>query len=508
MHASLRSLRLCAKLFPQNSHHTQRFYILLIANRFRMKNALLGFLFLFLFQWTEDARASHAMGAEIQYTCLGNNQYLVTVFFYRDCFGIAAPAQMDINITSSCYPSQDVLLDTLSSTPTQISTVCPTELTTCQGGIFTGIEEWKYQGIVTLPGTCADWILSHSESARNAALTTITGAGSDILYFYTLLNNTNGICNNSPSFESRAVPFACVGQQFCYSNSASDSDGDSLYYELVTPLTSSNTTVTYLPGYSYLQPLLSNPPVAFSSSNGFMCMVPMQPDVTVFAVLVSEFRNGILIGQIERDVQLTINNCNNNFPQLTGVNGTPSTDVNACPNIPLNFNIYNFDADNTDNTSISWDNGIPAASFTVFGNYRPSATFNWTPTTADVSSIPYCFSATVRDDHCPYFGTTSTNYCITVLPMTDIYCRLLGINTIENEPPLFIFPNPSSVEINLKPINTGVLIIFDSNGKIIFQTKAIADEEMSVDVSHFAKGIYQVLVNSRFLRSKGRFIVQ
>ncbi|MBK7852130.1 MAG: hypothetical protein IPJ66_13655 [Bacteroidetes bacterium] len=70
----------------------------------------------------------------------------------------------------------------------------------------------------------ADWILSHSESARNA-INDYYGAGSDILYFYTLLNNTNGICNNSPSFEAVQFLFACVGQQFCYSNSASDSDG-------------------------------------------------------------------------------------------------------------------------------------------------------------------------------------------------------------------------------------------------------------------------------------------
>lgn len=473
-----------------------------------MKNAITALLYCLLFFTTQQSRASHAMGGEINYTCLGNNQYMVTVFFYRDCFGIPASLQIEINIESSCFPAQTVFLDTVGSSPRQISNVCPTEQTTCQGGVYTGIEEWEYQGIVTLPGGCSDWTFSHAVSARNAAITTITGSGSDILYFYTMLNNTNGMCNNSPTFQSRAVPFACVGQQFCYSNSAFDQDGDSLYYELVTPLTSRTTTVTYLPGYSYLQPLFSNPPVDLNSSSGLMCMVPTQPDVTVFAVLVSEFRNGILIGQIERDIQLTINNCINNFPELTGVNGTPSTNVNACPNVPVNFNIYNFDADNLDNTNLSWDNGIPGASFTVFGSYRPSATFNWTPVTSDVSITPYCFSATVWDDHCPYFGSTSTNYCITVLPSSDMYCRLLETNSIENEYPLFIFPNPTPDKVHLKPILSGLLNFYDSSGRSIFQIKAISNEEVTIDVSLFPKGIYQVVIESAIHRSKGRFIVQ
>lgn len=63
--------------------------------------------------------------------------------------------------------------------------------------------------------TRAVWNFSHGESARNSAITTITGAGSDILYVYTQLNNTAGLVNNSPIFSNRPVPFACVGQRFC-----------------------------------------------------------------------------------------------------------------------------------------------------------------------------------------------------------------------------------------------------------------------------------------------------
>ena len=32
---------------------------------------------------------SHAMGTELTYVCLGNNTYEFTMYFYRDCGGIA-----------------------------------------------------------------------------------------------------------------------------------------------------------------------------------------------------------------------------------------------------------------------------------------------------------------------------------------------------------------------------------------------------------------------------------
>ncbi|HRH66516.1 MAG TPA: hypothetical protein PLU53_09485, partial [Bacteroidia bacterium] len=228
-----------------------------------------------LFFSSDKAKASHAMGADITYEYVGPNQYLVTFSFYRDCNGIPAPSSIDLDINNSCgFATQTVFLNPLPSSPTQIDPVCPTELSTCNGGNYTGIEEWIYQGVVTLPGACADWTFSHGESARNSAITTITGAGSDILYVYTLLNNTNGITDNSPLFSNRPVPFACVGQRFCFNHGAFDLEGDSITYQLITPLTSQNSTVTYLAGYSNTQPVLSSPPVQFNAVSGDICMTP------------------------------------------------------------------------------------------------------------------------------------------------------------------------------------------------------------------------------------------
>ncbi|MBL0104160.1 MAG: hypothetical protein IPP51_10690 [Bacteroidetes bacterium] len=37
-----------------------------------------------------SAKASHSMGSDLTYHCLGGNQYEITLSFYRDCAGIDA----------------------------------------------------------------------------------------------------------------------------------------------------------------------------------------------------------------------------------------------------------------------------------------------------------------------------------------------------------------------------------------------------------------------------------
>ena len=46
------------------------------------------------------------------------------------------------------------------------------------------------------------------------------------------------------------------------------------------------------------------------------------------------------------------------------------------------------------------------------------STFCWTPSASDISSNPYCFTVTVRDDACPMNGQQVFSYCITVNGIT------------------------------------------------------------------------------------------
>ena len=50
----------------------------------------LFFLLLLLGFSSQEAKATHAMGADLTYVCLGNGQYKFSLQFYRDCNGINA----------------------------------------------------------------------------------------------------------------------------------------------------------------------------------------------------------------------------------------------------------------------------------------------------------------------------------------------------------------------------------------------------------------------------------
>ena len=385
-----------------------------------MNKLLLSISFILIFS-IYQLKASHSMGGELTYECLGNNQYLFTYTLYRDCFGIVPLNTLDIVYYSSCYPNGYTIDLNQVGAPVQIGTVCPGGVTTCNGGNLTGIEAYTYTGIITLPGACNDWTFYHSECCRNAAITTIFDPANQTQVVYSQLNNTNGICNDSPVFTNAPVPFACSGQPFCFNQGGYDAQGDSLVYSLADPLTFDDPLfptaiipVTYLNGLTFDNPVQSSLPVVFDPATGDFCVTPSATGVTVFAVLVDEYRNGVYIGTVERDIQLTIQNCSNLLPSLSGINGTSNFDATVCANHQICFTIRSTDNNSGDSTFLSWDNTIPGATFTTFGTKRDSARFCWTPTTADIDPNPHCFTVTVQDNACPYRGTQILSYCITV----------------------------------------------------------------------------------------------
>lgn len=384
-------------------------------------------LILFFIQASGEAYASHAQGGDLTYTCLGGNQYQLRLAFYRDCAGTTAPGSVTINISSvTCNQNFNTTLTPIPGTGIDVTPICPQLTTECSGGNYPGVQEWIYEGVITLPQACTDWTFSFSLCCRNAATNTIVNPGGQNIYIETTLNNVVAPCNNSPTFSNRPVPFVCAGQSYCFNHGAIDPDGDSLVYSLVNPLTAPATPVTFISPYSALQPIPSSPAMTLNPLTGDICMTPSQIIVAVMAVRVEEWRNGVLIGSVVRDIQVRTLMCNNNLPYITGMNNTNVYSVNACAGSPLTFNIFSYDIDPSQNVTMTWNNGIPAASLTTTGGPLPTGTFSWTPTAADISSTPWCFTVTVSDDACPYAGSQTFAFCITV---TGFYVAVTTTST-------------------------------------------------------------------------------
>jgi gliding motility-associated-like protein len=356
--------------------------------------------------------ATHFMGFDLTYSCIGPNQYRVQLKTYRDCNGIDAPASQTISYSSaSCGVSGSVSLSSVSVT--DITPLCPSETSVCAGGGGQyGVELHIYEGVVTLAPGCNDWVLSTSSCCRNNAITNLSSPGSNSIYVQTTIDNTVSPCNSSPQFASDPTLFTCVNQPVNYQQLAFDPDGDSLVYSLVNCQTAAGSSVTYAGGFSGTNPLTV--PITIDAQTGQISFVPNTPQTAVMCVLVEEFRNGVKIGEIIRDMQFVIQNCSNQLPTLTGLNGSTTVfDTLTCIGSTLCFDITADDANTGDNLTMTFSGNIPGSSFIQTGSgSNIVGTFCWSPTAADIGT--HVFAIIIEDDACPIVGQNTQSYTVVV----------------------------------------------------------------------------------------------
>lgn len=387
----------------------------------RNKNStvkVLIFSMLLTFVFAGQVQASHFAGGEFRYQCISNNQYRITMIFYRDCDGINEPASVPINIVSTCSSTSA----TLNKKPNGggfvngvvISNSCGSVLSTCEGGTAPGLRKWTYEGIITLPNnSCNMFTISYDDCCRNSIITSLNNPGSTGYYVECVINRS--VCNNSPVFSNDPLAFACVNQAFNYNQAALDAEGDSLFYELDSPKDENGNSVSYNLGYSMTNPLLNSGGFNMNGMTGAVNVTPNALQIGVFTVKVMEYRNGILIGETNRDIEVFVTNCGSNaVPELSGFNGTSDFTLDACAGNNTCATITSSDANTAQTLTLDWNAGISTATFDPGTGTRPTGTFCWTPTVADISLNPHVFTVRVKDDACPSNGVGVYTYTVNV----------------------------------------------------------------------------------------------
>ncbi len=399
-----------------------------------MKKILL-LLVLISFLGIQRSQASHFAGSDLTYTCLGGNTYLITLTFYRDCSGVSEPTSVPVTFTCGTYSVFNFTstLQKIPGTGQEITPSCSATPTYCSAGTAYGIREYVYQGSVSL-APCNDWEMSYTSCCRNP-ITTISGSPG--WYITAMLNNLDAPCNSSPTFSNIPIVVANNNQFITYNHGAIDLNGDSLAYSFFTPKSNNNVNVTYITPYDSANFLSSSIPISIDPITGQIAFKPNQSLITVTGVKVEDWRtiNGTptLIGTVYRDIQLKVYSATNSNPTLagmrfTGQHGYSPLDTTYATTVfatdPVYFSISGFDPDTFDPAytahperfSIVWNNGISQSSVLTHDNGTDSAwaEFNWLTSINDISVIPYCITATITDEACPYKGKQIYSYCITV----------------------------------------------------------------------------------------------
>lgn len=410
------------------------------------KNAIITFLFLVVFIRPYHSGATHVTGGDITYTCIGPNEYFVTMKLFRDCTGSTMTSTLSITLTNSCGLVNPFLTLTLqdpsggnctSGVPadcaSEVSQLCATQManSSCNGGALPGMQEYVYTGTVILPDTCDTWTFDYNLCCRN---TTVNVAGQPNYQIVTTMNSATQPCNNSPIFTSQPIPYVCANQPVAYNYGVVETDGDSLAFSLVDALQALGSPVPYNGGYTGASPI---PGIAINPVTGQITFTPTLVGNFVVTIMVQEFRNGELIGTVMRDQQFVVQACSNTVPTATA--GTITNfSGNALQSGP--YSIQMCEGDNFSFTTTFTDPNagdiltlltnittvLPGATFTTSGTSPITATVTWTAPIGSAGTNN-SFYITVDDGACPVPGMQTMIYYIDVQERTsagpdEYYC--------------------------------------------------------------------------------------
>ena len=417
-----------------------------------MKKTLLFFIsFLFFIASTN---ATHWVAGNIEYECVGGNQYLVRIITFWDCGGATANTTIDLDFESSCSgqfsetlnrivinpggvePTEEPMSNFLCESQQQCSECEIFAPTTDCPIVLPGILKIVYETTVDL-SDCDDWVISYSSCCRNDPDPNISNhPGNENWYVYANLNNLDAPCNSSPSFFSNLRAYICEGQENTLDFSSIDPEGDQLVYSLVYPLTGPGTPITIETTWPYDEKkfIKAQNGVALDSLTGIMILTPDDSIVgtnqtAFFSIKVDEYRNGEIIGSIIRDVQVvTLEDCQPMEPFSGGIGelSLPESYINdttlyVCAGDSLSFSILILDTVYADTLFITTDFAalIPSSTFTenIISPGFTSGSFVVTPTNDDVGI--YTYQVQVENNGCPVKILEIFYYTIQIFGATE-----------------------------------------------------------------------------------------
>lgn len=330
--------------------------------------------------------ATHIVGGEMNYTCLGNNQYEITLTIFRDCFYGSPLAFFDNPASIGVFNAQNMLLqnilvplmnnDTLSPVLSGQCFVVPPDV--C-------VHTTTYRTTVTLPPIIGGYQLAYQRCCRNQTILNIvdplaTGA----TYGVTISEQALLECNTSPKFQQWPPLYICVNEPISFDQSASDADGDSIVYKLCAPLTGASpmtpqpqppnnppyAPVTWIvPPYGVANMLNGFPGgnvLQIDPFTGLLTGTPNTIGQFVVGICIEEYRDGLLISTTRRDFQYNV-----------GVCGQPTAAFLApelqCGNLTVNFDNQSLTAND-----YVWHFNDPGASENTF--FTEDVTFTFSDT--------------------------------------------------------------------------------------------------------------------------------
>ncbi|MFC2107658.1 gliding motility-associated C-terminal domain-containing protein, partial [Bacteroidota bacterium] len=407
-----------------------------------MKRNLL--LFILLFAIFPQLFATHQRAGEITFKHISGLTYEVKIVTYTYTPSPADRPELDIHWGDGSYST--LIRTEKINYPNQISrnvyTYDPSQ----------GAYEARHT--YSSPGTYTMWL---EDPNRNAGIQNIPNSVNVPLYIETTLviNPFLGY-NSSPTLLAPPIDNGCVGQKYVHNAGAFDIDGDSLSYRFVICKGAGGLPI---PGYS-LPPATDS--ITINPITGDVIWVsPTKQGEFNIAFLIEEWRNGIKISSLTRDMQITIIACTNTPPIIESIDDTC---VEA--NTTLSFLVKAYDYDYSDIDTII--NGSDTIFDTIFDIVRLSASggpFEVPLSPATISPDPAIgekevytiFTWNTKCEHVRnqyYYGIFRAEDNSSPVPLVDL--KTIGIKVVSPPPEnLLAEPLGNSIQLSWNTIVCG-----------------------------------------------------
>ena len=306
-----------------------------------MKKYLFFFL---LFSVFLNVEATHIVGGEFQFIERRSGEYDIYLNLYFDeIYG--NPQAKDQNFTATIFRKVDNAVMTtvdfqiIAETPIaytnpdcRIPEVETSRITYAAQNPSTGTSGFQFTQEYNHP---EGYYIVWDRCCRNDQIVNIVAPGDAGMLFYLhfppIFNQNNELTGwSSPAFPPIPATYACVDEPFELDFGATDIDGDSLVFTMNLPLRGNSSatqpipitvlpepypTVTWAAGFNLANQIVGTPSLSVNSSTGMLTVTPQSTGLHVFSVTCHEYRNGVKIGEVNRDFQIFVyNNCQQNLP--------------------------------------------------------------------------------------------------------------------------------------------------------------------------------------------------
>lgn len=310
-----------------------------LKNTFTKLNSwIAAFSLIILLSGLNTLNATHIIGGQLSFRCLGGSQYEIKLEFRRDCFLGNPEADFDDPAAIWVYDGdfQPVMgvgeggvlrisLDEEDTLSTSFPSAC------FGGGRDVCVQTALYVDTFSLPRRPGGYHLMYQRCCRNMILDNIedpllTGSS----YVVRISEESLETCNSAPVLQGFPPVYSCLNQQLIINQGATDAEGDSIVYKLCTPFEGATRedpnpdVVGIHPDFPeqirWISPTYGedfmlgnqNEPLSIDPQTGELRGLPEIQGTFLIGVCIEEYRNGVLLSSMVRDFEITMRSCSDN----------------------------------------------------------------------------------------------------------------------------------------------------------------------------------------------------